>query len=90
MALPPDINEREHGKFRDTNTGVVVAVTTVDSSLPIDGNNPSTELGYNAEGQLIRIRKTIAGTTYTQTITGDSIIDTVVATTKTISAYAQE
>lgn len=32
MALPPDINDREHGKFVETSGGVAVKVSNPDGS----------------------------------------------------------
>lgn len=57
----------------------------VDGSL---GSNASLELGYNAAGQLVRIRKTIGSTTYTKNVTGDEITDTTVDTVKTYSVWS--
>lgn len=62
--------------------------SNIGDSLPTAGNNGTLELGYNAAGQLVRIRKTINGTVYTKLITGDSITDTVVVTTKTFGIWS--
>lgn len=70
--------------------GTANGATVIESPLPTEGNNPSTELGYNAAGQLIRIREIIGSSTFVRNITGDSITDTVVATTKTFSSYSEE
>ena len=62
--------------------------SNIGDSLPTQGNNPSLELGYNAAGQLIRIRKTINSVVYTQLITGTDITDDVVVKTKTLGAFS--
>jgi hypothetical protein len=56
----------------------------IDGSI---GQNASVELGYNAAGQLVRLRKVIGANTYTKLITGDEITDAVVATTKTFGVW---
>ena len=68
MPISNDLNDREHAKFRDINGDPVVAVTTIDGSLPTTGNNPSLVLGYTGDN-LTTIDKTIDGTTYRKTLT---------------------
>jgi len=79
--------------FSNSSGRTTKALVDDDRHLQVDvlstvEENPSTELGYNAAGQLVRIRKTEDGVTKTQLITGDSIADTVVATTKTYSSWS--
>ena len=62
--------------------------TVVIDQSPISGNNGTTELGYNASGQLIRIRKVINSVTYTKNVTGTEITDSVVTVTKTFGTWS--
>lgn len=74
MALPQDINDRHYGKYRDTTSGIAVAVinpdgTQISNALPTSGNNPSTALSYDVDGNLQYIDETIGSTTYRTTLT---------------------
>lgn len=56
-------------------------------TAPTDSSktNGSLVVSYNAAGDVVKLQKTIAGVTYTKTISNS---DETVSTTKTISAWS--
>ena len=68
MTMSKDINDREHGKFREINGGTSVSIYN-EPTTPLEGNNPSTALSYDVDGNLITITETIAGIQYQTTLT---------------------
>ena len=69
MSLPRDINDREHGKFKEVSLQTTVAVTPIDGATPLEGNNSSYSLTYNASDQLTQIDKIIGTITYRKILT---------------------
>ncbi len=59
----------------------------VRDTTPLHGTNATTELGFNALDQLVRIRKYIKGIWQTQAVTGSDIADYSIVRTRTFNAY---
>lgn len=61
---------------------------TNDYDLPVSvsQSNSSLVVSYNVSGDVVKIEKTINGTSYTKTI---SNADTVIVSSKTISAWSE-
>lgn len=57
-------------KFRiDPETKELLTKSTITDKLPTSGNNPSTALSYDVDGNLQYIDETIGSTTYRTTLT---------------------
>ncbi len=73
------------------NTATTIATDeegrVVRDTNPIHGTNAEIELGFNALDQLVRIRKRVKNTWYTQAVTGTDILDTNIARIKTFHKY---
>ena len=78
----------EHGRVGGLSTGEPYKKVGIVDGLPTDAgkSNPSTVLSYNANGDTVKIVQTIGATNYTTNITPQNG-DTVIVTTKTISAW---
>ena len=64
------ISMSEHGRVGGLSTGQPFKfVSNIDGTLPTEGNNPSTSLSYDIDGNLQYIDETIGATTYRTTLT---------------------
>ena len=78
--------------FEDSTTVAVdptthELLTQTNETAPTDATkvNPSLTVSYNAAGDVVKLEKTIGGTTYTKTFTRS---DNVVASTLPISVWS--
>lgn len=63
-----DVTNLQWVRANGTSNGAAI----VESPLPTEGNNPSTVLSYDGNGDLQYIDETINGTTYRTTLTYSS------------------